>query len=208
MLLAVVSLGQPALADVVAPEIEVCSSAPRTAALACSFSGETEVVMADGTSKPISEVEVGDEVLAVDPETGQRGARRVLNLFVHRDTLVDLGIGGCVVTTTEDHPFWNQTDGVFERADALDAGDLVLTADGDLVAVDGFVAGSKQAGMAYNLHIEEIHTYFVVVGDDEALVHNSCPSGLRQATRGLSGVFDRGERARALDHRHSGGSAR
>ena len=148
--------------------------APRTAALACSFSSETEVVMADGTTKPISEVEVGDEVLAVDPETGQRGARRVLNLFVHDDTLVDLGIDGDVVTTTEDHPFWNHTDQAFQRADALDAGDLVLTADGGLVAVDGLVAGTEQIGTAYNLHIEEIHTYFVVVGDDEALVHNSC----------------------------------
>ena len=37
---------------------------------ACSFSGETRVLMADGTTKPISEVEVGDEVLAYDPETG------------------------------------------------------------------------------------------------------------------------------------------
>ena len=72
--------------------------------------------MADGTTKPISEVEVGDEVLAVDPETGQRGARRVLNLFVHDDTLVDLGIDGDVVTTTEDHPFWNHTDQAFQRA--------------------------------------------------------------------------------------------
>jgi hypothetical protein len=142
----------------------------------CSFSAETEVVMADGTTKPISEVEVGDWVLAEDPETGQRGARRVLNLFVHDDTLVDLGIDGGVVTTTEDHPFWNQTDGVFQRADGLDAGDLVLTADGGLVPVDGLVAGSDRAGTAYNLHIEEIHTYFVVVGDEEALVHNQCPS--------------------------------
>ena len=135
--------------------------------------------MADGTSKPISEVEVGDEVLAVDPETGQRGARRVLNLVVHDDTLVDLGIDGDVVTTTEDHPFWNHTDGAFQRADALDAGDLVLTADGDLVAVDGLVAGTDQLGTAYNLHIEEIHTYFVEVGDNEVLVHNKCLPALR-----------------------------
>ena len=33
----------------------------------CSFGGETGVLMADGTTKPISEVEVGDVVLARTP---------------------------------------------------------------------------------------------------------------------------------------------
>lgn len=50
--------------------------------------------MADGTTKPINGIEVGDEVLAVDPETGQRGARQVPNLFVHEDAPVDLGVAG------------------------------------------------------------------------------------------------------------------
>lgn len=143
--------------------------------------------MADGSTMPISEIGVGDEVVALDPETGQQGARRVLNLFVHDDMLVDLEIGGHSVTTTEDHPFWNHTDQQFQRADALDSGDLVLTVDGDLVSVGGIVDESEQPGTAYNLHIEEIHTYFVVVGDQEAPVHNSCPTGLRSASEGLTG---------------------
>ena len=50
----------------------------------------------------------------------------------------------------------------------------MLTADGGLVPVEGPVAGSEAWGAAYNLHIEEIHTYFVAVGDDEVLVHNKC----------------------------------
>ena len=33
--------------------------------------------MADGTTKPIGEVELGDEVLATDPATGQSTARPV-----------------------------------------------------------------------------------------------------------------------------------
>jgi hypothetical protein len=77
----------------------------------CSFSAETEVVMADGTTKPISEVEVGDWVVAEDPETGERGVREVTRLWVHQDTIVDLEIDGHDVATTEDHPFWNHTDG-------------------------------------------------------------------------------------------------
>ena len=35
---------------------------------------------------PLAKLEVGDEVVALDPETGQRGARKVLNLYVHDDS--------------------------------------------------------------------------------------------------------------------------
>ena len=104
---------------------------------ACSFSGDTGVLMADGTTKPIEEIKVGDRVLAADPETGQRGAREVTYLWAHQDTIVDLEISGHDVATTEDHPFWNHTDNEWQRADALDQGDSVLTADGDVLAVTG-----------------------------------------------------------------------
>lgn len=71
-----------------------------------SFSGETLVEMGDGSHKPISEIKVGDEVLATDPETGERGPRKVTHLWIHSDTLTDLVLeNGEVITTTEDHPF-------------------------------------------------------------------------------------------------------
>ena len=139
----------------------------------CSFSGETRVLMADGTTKPISEIEVGDEVLAYDPETGERGPREVAHLWVHQDTLVDLAIGGAIVTTTEDHPFWNETDGRWERADALDSGDFVLTANGGRLRA-GRMGRVTHSASAYNLTVDEIHTYFVLVGSQSVLVHNTC----------------------------------
>lgn len=43
-----------------------------------SFVPGTKVVMADGSSKPIEEVELGDYVLATDPETGQTVSRKVV----------------------------------------------------------------------------------------------------------------------------------
>src|SRR5690606_32088141 len=70
----------------------------------CSFSADTRVLMADGSRKKISEVEVGDEVFATDPETGEEGPRTVTHLWVHEDTLVDLEVEGGVLETTEDHP--------------------------------------------------------------------------------------------------------
>ncbi|MFC2177449.1 polymorphic toxin-type HINT domain-containing protein, partial [Actinomycetota bacterium] len=140
---------------------------------ACSFSGDTEVVMADGTTKLISEIEVGDWVLAHDPETGQRGPRNVTHVWVHEDTLVDLEIGGDRVTTTEDHPFWNVTDQEWQRADALGRGDLLLTAYGTTIPVDGIDWTTTSAGAAFNLTVADIHTYHVTVGDQSVLVHNT-----------------------------------
>jgi hypothetical protein len=141
---------------------------------AMSFGGETLVLMADGTAKPISEVEVGDMVLAQDPETSEIGARKVTATWVHDDDLVRLEIDGDIVRTTEDHPFWNDTDKQWQRADQLDSGDLALTADGRRVKF-GILLGAAGRGLAYNLSVQGIHTYHVLFGADAVLVHIVCP---------------------------------
>jgi hypothetical protein len=103
----------------------------------CSFSASTAVVMADGTTKPISELKPGDKVLAADPETGKKGPREVTDTFVHDDYLMDLVLdNGEVIVTTEDHPFWNATDRQWQRADEL-TGDAVLHPDGRPARVIG-----------------------------------------------------------------------
>ncbi|WP_170863295.1 polymorphic toxin-type HINT domain-containing protein [Micromonospora sediminimaris] len=139
----------------------------------CSFSGDTEVLLADGSSKPISEVRVGDEVEATDPETGERGDRRVTHLWVHDDDLHTLEVGGKTLKTTEDHPFWNDTDGEWQRADALDPGDRLLDAGGEAVLVTGRVSNSSWRAPAFNLTVDNIHTYYVLAGNTPVLVHNS-----------------------------------
>jgi hypothetical protein len=169
-----------------------------TKASPCSFGGETRVLMADGTTKPISEIEPGDMVLAQDPETGEIGAREVTDAWVHDDDLVRLEIDGEIVRTTEDHPFWNDTDREWQRADQLDHGDLVLTADGRRVKV-GQVLGSAGRGSAYNLSVEGLHTYHVLFGDEAVLVHNShtCTWQLRNpdGTIRSSGTIESGARS-------------
>jgi hypothetical protein len=131
----------------------------------CSFSGDTDVLLADGATKPIAEIAVGDQVLAADPETGEEGARAVTAVWAHDDQLVDLEIGDGIVTTTEDHPFWNASDRAWQRADELDAGEIVLTADGDRVAVAGIDWATRTGGVAYILTVADLHTYFVAAGD-------------------------------------------
>ncbi len=140
----------------------------------CSFTGNTPVLMANGTTKPISEINIGDMVLAEDPETGEQGPRRVLSVSSHQDQVLSLDVGGSVISTTEDHPFWNATDQQWQRADALDPGELLQTAAGDLVEVGQLDQTSLATTTAYNLTVHDIHTYYVVAGTSSILVHNNC----------------------------------
>ena len=50
---------------------------------------------------------------------------------------------------------------------------MVLTADGQLLATDGLVADSWTYGAAYNLTVDDLHTYFVGVDQADILVHNT-----------------------------------
>ena len=137
-----------------------------------SFDGATEVLMADGSTKPIKEVEVGDVVVATDPETGEQGPRTITDVWSHNDSVLNLEVGGKILVTTEDHPFWNATDQEWQRADELDPNDQLLTPTGRRIAVAGIQPGSARTTVAYNLTVADIHTYYVIAGNTAVLVHN------------------------------------
>ncbi len=141
----------------------------------CSFSATTAVLMADGTTKEISQIVPGDSVKAVDPQTGAEGARPVSYMWAHDDDLFELATDEGIIETTEDHPFWNVTDQAWQPAEDLDPGDKLLAADGQEVAVIGLDTSSPTRAAAYNLTVSEIHTYYVLVGEAPVLVHNECP---------------------------------
>ena len=72
--------------------------------------------MADGTTKAIQIVAIGDSVEAAGPETGQaQGGRSVTALHSHQDDdLIDIAVTGRdgklrVIHTTARHPFWEDT---------------------------------------------------------------------------------------------------
>lgn len=155
----------------------LASRAAKTGATACSFSGTTLVLMADGSKKPIDKIKPGDKVLATDPETGKQVAKKVTGTIKHWDRMSDLVLAdGTVLRTTEDHPYWSVDDQRFERADQLSAGEKVLSADGRTVKVEGLEWVTGRDGWAYNLSVEGIHTYHV--GTQGILVHNTCPTNL------------------------------
>lgn len=136
-----------------------------------SFAGTTPVLMADGSQTPIQDIDVGDEVVATDPVAGKQVARSVTHVWVHEDDLYEFEVNGELIVTTEDHPFWSATDGMWEGTADLAYGERVLTADGRTLAVTRVVApDTRETGAAYNLTVAGLNTYHV--GPDGVLVHN------------------------------------
>jgi len=152
-----------------------------------SFAPGTLVLMADGSRKPIEDVEVGDVVLATDPETGKTAKKRVTAAIIGQGVkdLIDIAIesGGSVrtVTATAGHPFWVPELGRFVAAADLRAGGSLLTGDSRTARITATTATSGLA-QVYNLTVDEIHTYYVLAGDSPVLVHNC--GGTRTAPSG------------------------
>jgi hypothetical protein len=128
--------------------------------------------MADGSTKPIGTIKIGDAVTALNPVTGHSGPRRVTRIWRHNDSVFYLRVERHVIATTRNHPFWNSTEGRFERADQFKLGDGVLTASGEIREVGPQRAVRGVSATVYNLTVADLHTYYVTSGDDSILVHN------------------------------------
>ncbi|MFF0151933.1 RHS repeat-associated core domain-containing protein [Micromonospora sp. NPDC005203] len=144
-----------------------------------SFTPDTRVLMADGSTKPIGEVAVGDQVLATDPETGQTGPREVTDVISGdgEKDLVDLTIDGEVVTATGEHPFYDAADRRWIDAGDLTAGDELRSPTGGTVKVDGVRRYGAVDQPVLNLTVSGVPTYYVLAGDTPVLVHN-CRRGM------------------------------
>ncbi|XVV10937.1 polymorphic toxin-type HINT domain-containing protein [Actinoplanes sp. CA-131856] len=141
-----------------------------------SFAASTLVLMADGRTKAISDVKVGDKVVAIDPVTGKRAKRTVLKVHVNFDTdLTDLTvvIAGrkAVVKTTQYHPFWDAANQRWVNAGDLSAGSLLRSESATSPQIAS-VTNYSGARTMFDLTVETNHTYFVVAGSISVLVHN------------------------------------
>ncbi|MEJ3741937.1 polymorphic toxin-type HINT domain-containing protein [Actinomycetes bacterium KLBMP 9797] len=143
-----------------------------------SFMPGTLVLLANGSTKPIEEIDVGEVVLATDPETGVTAGKTVVATIVGSGAknlvrvTVDTGEQTAEVVATAGHPFW-----VPELGDWLDATDLrpgqwLRTSAGTWVQITAIERWS-QAATVHNLTIPDIHTYYVSVAQASVLVHNS-----------------------------------
>jgi len=149
--------------------------------------------LANGERRAIADVEVGDEVLATDPETGETGPREVLATLPHTDQLLTLHTSSGEIVTTEDHKYWNQTDREWQESQQLDSVDQLLTADGDIVTVEGLDWSTVHTAAAYDLTVADLHTFYVAAGDDEVLVHNCGNADILRKNMESKGLYGTGD---------------
>ena len=146
-----------------------------------SFLPEAGVRMADGSVKEIGDIEVGDKVLATDPETGTTEARTVLATIITKEDkeftglTVKTGDGDVEIVATDHHPFWSLS--AEEWIDAADlAPGMTLRTDTGTTATLSSVRSFREQAETRNLTVDGIHTYYVLAGDTPVLVHNATPT--------------------------------
>ena len=168
------------------------------------FVAGTDVLLADGSSKPIEDVETDDEVLAYDPETGGTQRRRVLRSMVHesKPTYDIIIADGTFVTATEEHPFMVEGRGWVPTL-RLEQGDVLLSPDGSTTTVQA-VRATGQTATVFNFEVEGLHDYYVRAGARWVLVHNAgCGEILPQSQNIADHARDRLIQG-ATDHQVSG----
>ncbi|MFJ9768010.1 ricin-type beta-trefoil lectin domain protein [Streptomyces erythrochromogenes] len=147
-----------------------------------SFVAGTLVLLADGTAKPIEEIDPGDKVLATDPETGEtvakeaaatilgEGSKNLVEITVDSDG--DPSTPAEAITATGKHPFWVVNLSKWKDAAALQPGQWLRTSAGTHVQVTAVKGWTAQQAVVHNLTIADLHTYYVLAGATPVLVHN------------------------------------
>ena len=136
------------------------------------FTGDTPVLIKDG-SKPIKDIKIGDDVYSENPETGEKGLKKVTGVFINEtDKLIHLHVDGGEIKTTSEHPFWVVDEG-WVGAEELVVGDKVLLYSDKILTIDLITIEQLDEVMkVYNFEVEDWHTYFV--SEKSVLVHNNC----------------------------------
>ncbi|MEV0095934.1 RHS repeat-associated core domain-containing protein [Streptomyces sp. NPDC050738] len=181
------------------------ANALESAAASCSihsFTGDTAVLLADGSTKPISDLRPGDEVTATDPQTNVTSKEQVQRHIVTKDDkeFTDLTIAAkpadgakaeppAKLTTTWHHPFWDAKHNRWTDAKDLRAGTKLRQPDGATVTVLQ-ARNYRAASLTYDLTVSTVHAYYVLAGATPILVHNCDISMDEAVSRAVSHVGD------------------
>jgi RHS repeat-associated protein len=146
-----------------------------------SFVAGTQVLMADGTTKPIDDVRTGDKIISTDPKTGRTAVKTVtaeilgkgLKKLVRITLSVEAGDNGYTSTiiATNGHLFWVPSIAAWVDATNLIAGEELRTPTGELIRITEVHRWSEPATV-HNLTVADFHTYYVLAGATPVLVHN------------------------------------
>jgi RHS repeat-associated protein len=153
-----------------------------------SFATGTDVLLADGSTKNIEDVKVGDKVEATQPESGRTGPHKVVATITTRDDkhFADITVhthsgGDATITATTTHPFWVKDNHTWKTAGTLKPGMHLRTATGKSIRITA-VRLHTTPQLTHDLTISGVHTYYVLAGATPVLVHN-CGSAQSLADR-------------------------
>ena len=136
------------------------------------FVAGTPVQMADGSTKPIEKIKIGDAVVSRNATTGKTEPKRVVSTIVHYhiSTIALTFANGEHIVTTAPHPFYVNGKG-FVPAGRLAVGNAIVTRAGPTVTITRIER--TPAATVYNLTVDGYHTYFVGTKDGGVWVHNA-----------------------------------
>lgn len=163
--------------DIEGLEGDLAEIAARSCVRPHSFVTGTAVLMADGHTKPIEDVQVGDEVENALPGDSASQKHRVT--AIHRTTTdtdftrltIKTATGAQSIESTSNHPYYNETSQAWTEAGSIKPGDHLQTLNGAHVIVTATESYVKPQ-ITYDLTIADLHTYYVLAGDTPVLVHN------------------------------------
>ncbi|MFK4086659.1 RNase A-like domain-containing protein, partial [Kribbella sp. NPDC020789] len=137
-----------------------------------SFTADTRVLMADGTTKPIKDLKLGDHVMASTP-AGRVESQEVTDLIRHSGPhiMVAIRLPAGTINATDHHPFWTVDSARWTDAIGLKRGDTLRTSSGHTTPVISTAVNAADL-TAYNFTVKNLHTYYVMAGDVPVLVHN------------------------------------
>ena len=124
------------------------------------FAAGTPILTPNG-AKPIEQFRPGDWVLSCpedDPEASPE-PRRVEAVLQNYSALLELEVGGQLIRTTAEHPFWVRGRG-WTAVHQLMAGDHLKSQNGRWMVLEA-VMGKLEGVAVYNIQVTEYHTYFV-----------------------------------------------
>ena len=162
----------------------------------CCFVAGTLVETEDGL-RPIEDVEIGDLVLARNPETGETALKSVTDLIrLNQRQIWEVSLSGNngaseFFETTDDHPWWIVDEigvGSWKDTAELSAGMIVTTVDNQTMVITK-VLETNRIDATYNLTVADFETYFV--GENKVLVHN-CPISMDNALDQADNFLDLG----------------
>ena len=124
------------------------------------FAAGTPLLTPSG-AKPIEQFRPGDLVLSrsEDAPDGPLEVQQVEAIFVRVALIWSMRVGGQVVRTTDEHPFYVLGKG-WVKAAFLEVGQLLLGHDGRLTAIEA-IADTRSVETVYNMRVADYHTYFV-----------------------------------------------